>query len=64
MNGPPSSKCRLCEKADETRQRGLGVMPLLFAFLNWIDWAGIGFVLLMTLLAVLVWMWWHDGHFF
>jgi hypothetical protein len=42
--------------------RGFGVMPWLLVFLDWIDWAGIGFVLLMTILAVLLWIWWHNGN--
>lgn len=39
------------------------MMQRLFAILDWIDWAGIGFVLLMTILAVLLWIWWNNGNF-
>jgi hypothetical protein len=32
-----------------------------FGFPDWVDWTGMGFMLLLLILAALVWMWWHNG---
>jgi hypothetical protein len=28
---------------------------------DWVDWTGIGSVLLLILMAALVWIWWNRG---
>ena len=34
---------------------------MAFIFPDWIDLAGIGFLLLLIILAALLWMWWSNG---
>jgi hypothetical protein len=29
---------------------------------DWVDWTGIGLMLLLILLAALLWIWWNNGN--
>jgi hypothetical protein len=33
-----------------------------FRFTDWVDWAGIGLVLLLIIFSALLWIWWNNGN--
>jgi hypothetical protein len=37
------------------------VDAVAFRFPDWVDWTGIGLMLLLIILAALLWMWWNNG---